>query len=47
MAISKSVGIKLYDDTFVPVLKVDELKNKKLILTTVRDNQKKNNNRII
>lgn len=41
MAINKSIGIKLYNDSFVPVLKSDELKSKRLVLTTVRNNQKK------
>lgn len=41
MTIPKSIGIKLYDDTFVPVLTEGEIKNKKITLTTVRDDQKK------
>lgn len=35
------IGIKLFDGTFVPVLNVDEPKSKRLVLTTVQDNQKK------
>lgn len=41
MALPKSIGIKLYDDCFVPVLTEGEVKNKKVVLTTVRDNQQK------
>lgn len=41
MASPKSIGIKLYDDTFVPILTDGENKNKKVVLTTVRDDQKK------
>lgn len=41
MALPKSVGIKLYDDSFVPVLTEGEVKNKRVILTTVKNNQKK------
>lgn len=41
MAGTKNIGIKLYNDKFVPVLKSDEIKAKKLVLTTVRNNQKK------
>ncbi|GEM_PF-1299523 len=41
MALPKSIGIKLFDDSFVPVLSEGEIKNKKVILTTVKDNQKK------
>lgn len=41
MALPKSIGIKLFDDSFVPVLSDGEIKNKKVILTTVKDNQKK------
>lgn len=41
MALPKSVGIKLYDDTFVPVLTDNEVKSKRLVLTTVKDNQQK------
>ncbi|HPO50175.1 MAG TPA: Hsp70 family protein [Spirochaetota bacterium] len=41
MTLPKSIGIKLYDDTFVPVLSEQEIKNKRLVLTTVKDNQKK------
>lgn len=41
MALPKSIGIRLFDDTFVPVLTEGEIKNKKVILTTVKDNQKK------
>jgi len=37
----KSIGIKLFDDTFVPVLKSDEQKSRKLSLTTIEDNQTK------
>ncbi len=35
------IGIKLFDGTFVPVLNVNEPKSKRLVLTTVQDNQKK------
>ncbi len=38
---AKNIGIKLYNDSFVPVLKSGEIKAKKLVLTTVRNNQKK------
>ncbi len=41
MAKLKSIGIKLYDGNFLPILNDDEIKIKKVILTTVRDNQKK------
>jgi hypothetical protein len=41
VSLPKSIGIKLYDDTFVPVLTEGEIKNKKLVLTTVKDNQSK------
>jgi len=41
VALPKSIGIKLFDDSFVPVLSEGEIKNKKVILTTVKDNQKK------
>jgi nucleoid-associated protein YgaU len=41
VALPKSIGIKLFDDSFVPVLTENEIKNKRLILTTVKDNQKK------
>ena len=41
MALPKSIGLKLFDDSFVPVLTEGEVKNKKVILTTVKDNQKK------
>lgn len=41
MSLPKSIGIKLYDDTFVPVLSEQEIKNKRLVLTTVKDNQNK------
>ena len=41
MALPKSIGIRLFDDSFVPVLTEGEIKNKKVILTTVKDNQKK------
>jgi molecular chaperone DnaK (HSP70) len=37
----KSIGLKLFDDSFIPVLTEGEVKNKKVILTTVRDDQKK------
>lgn len=35
------IGIKLYDGRFVPLLTVDEPKSKRVVLTTVKDNQKK------
>jgi len=41
VTLPKSIGIKLYDDTFVPVLSENEVKNKRLVLTTVKDNQTK------
>jgi molecular chaperone DnaK (HSP70) len=41
VVLPKSIGIKLFDDTFVPVLTEGEIKSKKLILTTVKDNQEK------
>ena len=41
MALPKSIGIKLYDGSFVPIINENEIKSKKVILTTVRDNQKK------
>lgn len=41
MALPKSIGIKLYDGSFVPIINENEIKSKKAILTTVRDNQKK------
>ncbi len=41
MALPKSIGIRLFDDSFVPVLTEGEVKNKRVILTTVRDNQEK------
>lgn len=41
MALPKSIGIKLYDGSFVPIINENEVKSKKVILTTVRDNQKK------
>lgn len=41
MTLPKSIGIKLYDDSFVPVLTEGETKNKRVILTTGKDNQKK------
>ena len=41
MTKAKSIGIKLYDGKFLPVLTENESKIKKVILTTVRDNQKK------
>ncbi len=41
MDLPKSIGIKLYDDTFVPVLNSDEQKSRKLSLTTIDDGQKK------
>jgi molecular chaperone DnaK (HSP70) len=41
VSLPKSIGIKLYDDSFVPVLTEGEIKSKKLILTTVKDNQEK------
>ncbi len=41
MALPKSIGIKLYDGSFVPIINENEVKSKKAILTTVRDNQKK------
>lgn len=41
MTLPKSIGIKLYDDSFVPVLTQGETKNKRVVLTTGKDNQKK------
>ncbi len=41
MTLPKSIGIKLYDDSFVPVLTEGETKNKRVVLTTGKDNQKK------
>jgi len=41
VSLPKSIGIKLYDGSFVPVLTEEEVKCKKLLLTTVKDNQKK------
>jgi len=41
VALPKNIGIKLFDDTFVPVLSENEIKSKKLTLTTVKDGQKK------
>ncbi len=41
MALPKSIGIRLFDDSFVPVLTEGEIKNKKVILITVKYNQKK------
>jgi len=41
VALPKSIGIKLYDGSFVPIINENEVKSKKVILTTVRDNQKK------
>jgi len=41
VTLPKSIGIRLYDDTFVPVLSENEIKNKRLVLTTVKDNQTK------
>ena len=38
---SRSVGIKLFNDDFVPILTEDEIKTKKVVLTTVKENQKK------
>ena len=38
---NKKIGIKLYDGTFVPILDVNEPKSKRVVLTTVQDNQKK------
>ena len=31
MALPKSIGIRLFDDTFVPVLTEGEIKNKKVL----------------
>ena len=41
MADAKKIGIKLYNGKFLPVLGEDENKIKKVVLTTVRDNQQK------
>ncbi|MCH5150787.1 MAG: Hsp70 family protein [Spirochaetales bacterium] len=41
MTLPKSIGIKLYDDSFVPVLTEGETKNKRVVLTTGKDNQKR------
>ena len=36
MALPKSIGIRLFDDSFVPVLTEGEIKNKKVILKEVK-----------
>jgi hypothetical protein len=41
VALMNNIGIKLYDGSFVPILKENEVKSKRVILTTVRDNQEK------
>ncbi len=41
MSNSKKIGIKLYNDKFLPVINENENKIKKVVLTTVRDNQEK------
>ncbi len=41
MTKSKKIGIKLYNGKFLPVLDENEIKIKKVVLTTVRDNQEK------
>ncbi|MCG8569993.1 MAG: Hsp70 family protein [Spirochaetes bacterium] len=41
MSVPKSIGIKLYDGSFVPVLTDEESKIKKVTLTTIKDNQDK------
>ena len=35
-----SIGIKLADGSFYPVLEGDSVQKKRLVLTTVRDNQR-------
>jgi molecular chaperone DnaK (HSP70) len=38
---SNYIGIKLFSGEFLPIIKSNEVKTKKVILTTVKDNQKK------